>query len=285
MEVCYFYPMSFKRGFFCVINVLFFFTLLWIVNVDEAFAQLQTTSDTSKMDTIVFLNGEVKAVKVVDTVYHRIRFLPEKKKRKPKVMDVEKDRVFSIKFSDGQEKIIYFYDSALGNVFTVLEAKMFMLGEQEADKNYHNKWPFIIGFAAGTLSPVALPNAVALSPIAPAVTPLHTLIPIIKVNTKRIEKKNYLQYDTYLMGYEKVARKKNFMNSILGAGIGLAVGLGTWAVPDKSWSSIGINNSSTTGDNTWKKIARKNFIYGVWLGEVACSVGFSIRHFKKQARK
>lgn len=207
----------------------FFFPIAVFSSV-SAFSQVQTTSDTSKMDTIFFLNGEVKAVKVVDTVYHLIRFLPEKRRKKPHVMDVEKDRVFSLKFSDGQERIMYFHDSAIGNVFTVLEAKMFMLGEREADRHYRNKWPFVIGFVVGVGSPIALSNAVALSPIAPALTPLHSLIPVIKVNTKKIENKNYLQYDTYLMGYEKVARKKNFMHSILGAGIGLACGFGVWAI-------------------------------------------------------
>ena len=182
------------------------------------------------MDTIFFLNGETRAVKVVDTVYHLIRFLPEKKKKKPRVLDVEKDRVFSLKFSDGQERLVYFHDSTIGNVFTVLEAKMFMLGEREAEKNYRNKWPYMIGFSVGVASPIVLSNAVALSPIAPAVSPLHTLIPYIRVNTKKIQNKNYLQYDTYIMGYEKVARKKNFVHAIIGAGIGLAAGLGTWVI-------------------------------------------------------
>lgn len=194
------------------------------------FGQLQTTSDTGKMDTLFFLNGEVKAVKIVDTVFNLVRFLPEKRGRKPKVQDIEMSKVFSMKFSNGQEKILYFPDSALGNVFSVLEAKMFMLGEQEADKNYHNKWPALIGFAAGVAAPVALANAVLLSPIPAAVTPLHTFIPVIKVNTKAIANKSYLQYDTYLMGYEKVARKKNFVNSLIGAGAGLAVGFGLWGI-------------------------------------------------------
>ncbi len=210
--------MTFKNALFLIISL---FSV-------SAFSQISTTSDTAKLDTIFFLNGEIKAVKVVDTVYHTIRFLPEKRQRKPRVLDVEKDRVFSLKFSNGQERIMYFYDTTIGNVFTVLEAKMFMLGEREAEAHYRNKWPFVIGFIVGVGSPIALPNAVALSPIAPAVAPLHTLIPVIRINTKKIDNKNYLQYDTYLMGYEKVARKKNFVHSFLGAGIGLAAGFGAW---------------------------------------------------------
>ncbi|TAL61399.1 MAG: hypothetical protein EPN85_04945 [Bacteroidetes bacterium] len=205
-------------------------TFLCFFIVIAAFGQIQTTSDTGNMDTLFFLNGEVKAVKVVDTIAHLIRFLPEKRRRKPKVEDVEKSKVFSLKFSNGQERVLYFHDSTVGNFFSVLEAKMFVLGEQEAEKNYKNKWPFLISFVVGAVSPITLSNAVLLSPVPPTLTPLHTLLPIIKVNTGKIQNKNYLQYDTYLMGYEKVARKKNFMNALIGAGAGLAVGFGTWAI-------------------------------------------------------
>ncbi|MBI4930938.1 MAG: hypothetical protein HY841_09265 [Bacteroidetes bacterium] len=244
----------------------------------NAFSQISTTSDTSQLDTLFFLNGEVRAVKVVDTVYHLVRFLPEKRTRKPHVQDVEKDRIFSLKFSNGQERIVYFHDSTIGNVFTVLEAKMFMLGEREADQHYKNKWPFIFGFVVGAGSPIALSNAVLLSPIAPAVTPLHTLIPVIKIDTAKIENKNYLQYDTYLMGYEKVARKKNFMHSLIGAGIGLAVGLGVWAVPDKTWMSI--------GDKTWEMIGGKNFRYIVcgWSAEIGFEIGYGVWNHKKHKK-
>jgi len=257
----------------------------------SAFAQLQTTSDTARMDTIFFLNGEINAVKVVDTVYHQIRFLPEIRTKKPHVKEVEKDRVFSVKFSNGKDRIFYFYDSAIGNVFTVMEAKMFMLGEQEADRSYRNKWPFIIGFAVGVLSPIALPNAVLLSPIAPALTPLHTLIPVIKIDTAKIKNRNYLQYDTYLMGYEKIARKKNFSRSVVGAGIGLAVGFGTWAVPDKTWNSISGYDPNAAplkqNDPFSKKAERfskKNFIYGIWIAEVGTAILISAWKHKKQKK-
>lgn len=211
-----------------IFRILFVFIVVFFT--ENAFSQVQGVSDTSKMDTIFFLNGEVKAVKLIDTAYHLVRFLPQKRIKKPKVQEVEKSQVFSLKFSGGPERILYFHDSAIGNVLTVLEAKMFMYGEQEADRNYKNKWPYVIGFVIGAGSPIALSNAIALSPIAPAIIPLHTLIPSIRINTKEMANKNYLQYDTYLMGYEKVARKKNFMHSILGAGIGLGAGLGAWLI-------------------------------------------------------
>jgi hypothetical protein len=264
-------------------KILFFFFLFTGIS---GFSQTTLTSDTSKSDTLLFLNGEVRAVKVVDTAYHLVRFLPKKGTKKPKVMDVEKDRVFSIKFSDGQERILYYHDTSIGNVFTVLEAKMFMLGEREAEISYSNKWPFIIGFATGALSPLVFPNAVALSPIAPALTPLHTRIPVIKINIHKIQNKHYLQYDTYLMGYEKVARKKNFINTAIGAGLGFAIGLGTWAIPDKTWSKIGINVAPTTANNlTWKDFLRKNRLYFVWAGQVGCVIGASVFVHKRKEKK
>ncbi|MFI5164125.1 MAG: hypothetical protein ACHQHP_02640 [Bacteroidia bacterium] len=222
--------MFFKKIVFLIISLLYFSPLFWQGAGGKVFSQISTTSDTSRMDTLFFLNGEMRAVKVVDTLSHLVLFLPEKKTKKPHVQDVEKSTVFSVKFSNGQEKILYFHDTAVGNVFSVLETKMFMLGEQEADKNYKNKWPLIIGFAVGALSPVALANAVVLSPVPAALSPLHTLIPYIKVNTKAIQNKNYLAYDTYIMGYEKTARKKNFVHAIMGAGAGLITGFAIWAV-------------------------------------------------------
>src|ERR1051326_718065 len=114
--------MIFRKISFLIISIFFFPPLLQrgigltilsaliLASGGKALAQISTTSDTSKMDTIFFLNGEVRAIKVVDTVSHLIRFLPEKRKKKPHVFDVEKDRVFSVKFSNGQERIIYFHE-------------------------------------------------------------------------------------------------------------------------------------------------------------------------------
>jgi hypothetical protein len=215
--------------YFCIsMNSRSIFFIFALFPAFSAFGQIGTTSDTARMDSLFFLNGEIRAVKVVDTVANIVRFLPQKRKGRVRVQEVEISKIFSLKFSNDQERIMYFQDSALGNVFSVLEAKMFMLGEQEAEKNYHNKWPFIIGFTAGSVSPLVLSNAVLLSPIPAAVTPLHILLPNIHVNTKKIINKTYLQYDTYLMGYVKVARKKNFIHALIGAGTGLAVGFGTW---------------------------------------------------------
>ncbi len=241
-----------------------------------AFGQISTTADTTRLDTIFFLNGEVRAVKIVDTVYHLIRFLPEKRRKKPHVLDVEKDRVFSVKLSNGQEHLVYFHDTTVGNVFSVLEAKMFMLGEREADQHYRNKWPFIFGFSVGSASPLLFANALAFSPIAPAVTPLYTLIPYIKIDTTKISNKNYLQYDTYLMGYEKVARKKNFIHAMIGAGTGLGIGLGTMAIPDKTWKNKDIMIYHE------KKI---NLIYAVWSAEVGTAIIVSVLAHLKHKRK
>ena len=126
--------------------------------------------------------------------------------------------------------MIYFYDTTVGNVLSVIEAKMFILGEQEAGKNFKGRLPYVLGFMAGMIAPLALSNAVALSPLpALASTPL-IYVPQVRVNTKDIANKNYLQYDTYLMGYVKVARKKNFIHALIGAGTGLALGFGGWLI-------------------------------------------------------
>lgn len=195
-----------------------------------AFSQKNADSATFPFDTLYFMNGEIKPVRIVDTANFQLRFFPERKRGKPKMQEVATGKVFSIKYSTGKEQLFYFYDSLKGNVFNVTEAKMYVLGEQEADKHYRNKWPFIIGFVSGVVSPLVLSNAVLLSPIAPAISPLHIYLPNIRVNTKKMTDRKPLEYDTFLMGYEKVARKKNFIRGLIGAGSGLAVGVGIWAI-------------------------------------------------------
>lgn len=223
-------PLFLFRTFVCFMRIFrVFFVFCSVFVLTSLSAQEPPVSPV--WDSLFFLNGEIRAVKITDTAFNQIKFVGRKKlNRKPKTLDAGKDKIFSIKFASGEEKIIYFYDSAIGNVFTVLEAKMFMLGEREADKNYKSRWPFVMGFAVGAVSPIVFSNAVMLSPIPAAAAPLGIYIPKIKVNTKVIAEKNYLQYDTYLMGYEKVARKKNFIQALIGAGTGLAAGFGAWAL-------------------------------------------------------
>ena len=167
---------------------------------------------------------------MLDTAFHLVKFFPEKKNKSPKVLDVGKDRIFSVKFASGGERIFYFRDSTIGNILTVLEAKMFMLGEQEATKNFKCRWPIVVGFLLGAASPIALSNAVVLSPLPVLACTPGVYIPKVKVNTKKMADKNYLQYDTFLMGYEKVARKKMFVNALIGVGSGLVAGVGIWAI-------------------------------------------------------
>lgn len=218
-----------SRMLFSITCYIFFITPC-LFRSNNAFSQVNIQPDTTGSDTLFFLNGEVRAVKIADTTEHQIRFFRFNPSQHNRLDAVEKDRIFSIKFSNGKERIIYSYDTLLGNIFSVLEAKMYMLGEQEADKHYRNKWPYIIGFSVGFASPLIFSNAIIISPIPAAVSPLHTLIPVIRIDTNKISNKEYLNYDTYLMGYERVARRKNFMRSMLGTGIGFTCGIILWVI-------------------------------------------------------
>jgi hypothetical protein len=212
-----------------LLAILFSMSFVW-VNSSALYSQTPPLHDSIFMDSIFFLNGEVKAVKLIDTINSTIKFIYPKNNKILKHNEVESAKVFSVKYGHAAERILYFKDSSIGNVFSILEAKMFMLGEREAEKNYKNKWPFIIGISSGVASPLLLSNAIVLSPILPAVMPLHTHLPRIHIRTSTLANKNYLNYDTYLMGYERAARKKNFIHALWGAAIGFATGLGTWAI-------------------------------------------------------
>lgn len=115
-------------------------------------------------DTLVLINGRIIPVLSVDLQEYRIAYrkIPkepkikkvelqevtsEKKKSRLRTMDPE--RVFSIKYKDGSEKIIYRPDSLDPLEFTQEQMRLFIIGEQDATKYYKNHLNKGIGFGLG----------------------------------------------------------------------------------------------------------------------------------------
>ncbi len=185
-------------------------------------------------DTLNFMNGDMIRVRVLDTAFGRIKcFPPARKNKKEKETYFETERIYSIKYGTGREVIMYRYDTLAGNIFTEYEARMFVLGEREAMKNFSSPSSFLTGFAAGVASPILLTNAQILAPIPPFAISLAVLYPKVVVNTKKIQDKSLLIYDTYILGYERVARNKKIISALKGAATGLLVGFAVSYIIDK----------------------------------------------------
>lgn len=180
----------------------------------------------NKQDTVWFMNGEVLVAKVADTTGEQVRCVYMKRK-KDKAMKIDKDRIFSIKFSNHKEKIYYTYDTLVGNFFTVEETRYFVIGEQDAIKGFKPRMAAVGGFVIGAASPIVF-SASIISPIPPFLFAGIVKLPKVRVNTGKISNREYLKIDTYLLGYERVARKKKTFYALIGGAAGLATGFAVY---------------------------------------------------------
>jgi hypothetical protein len=175
-------------------------------------------------DTIVLLNGDRVIASVIDTTNGVTSFKNPKNPKKNFI--IENDRIFSINNPKG-ENIIYAYDTVIGNEFTIDEMRYFIRGEQDADKGFKAPGAFWgnLALAAG-----AGVTGSFLSPVPPFVFVALVGAPKVNIKKETVSNLEYLNHTTYLMGYERVARKKRKIKSLIGGGIGLSVGLGTFFI-------------------------------------------------------
>lgn len=190
-----------------------------------------TFAQTGK-DTILLLNGGVVVATVIDTLNGLTTIKNLKDSTKNDV--IENDRIFSITNQNG-ESVMYVYDTILGNEFTIEEMRYFILGEQDAEKGYKAKGAFwgnlVLGAAGGVTGSF-------LCPIPPFIYTALSGLPRVKVRPSTVSNIEYIKHDTYIMGYERVARKKRKISSLFGGGIGIGVGLGTFFILKANNSEI-----------------------------------------------
>ncbi|HNQ60870.1 MAG TPA: hypothetical protein PKJ62_00625 [Bacteroidia bacterium] len=120
-------------------------------------------------DSLILISGRVIPVQSVDLQEFRIAYrkLPKEslkakpsqtgsedagKKKKSRLKTIDPYRVFSVKYSDGTEKIIYKPDSLDPLEFSQEQMRIFIKGEQDAAKYYKNNLNKGIGLGLGMAS-------------------------------------------------------------------------------------------------------------------------------------
>jgi hypothetical protein len=204
-----------------------FISFLCIFLLGQLSANNTSVSATGLKDTLILMNGLKLAGEVMDTAYQKTTVRYVKKNGKEKTVVVENDLIFSILYKSGREKIIYEQDTVVGNYFTPDETRMFIYGERDAEKHYHSPGTTIASIAIGVGS-AYVGNFLCLIP--PFAFSGIMLIPKIKIKYKTVSTPEYLNFDTYVLGYEKVARKKKLFHSLVGGIGGLAAGLFSFQV-------------------------------------------------------
>ncbi|MFN4235185.1 MAG: hypothetical protein ACK4IK_10315 [Bacteroidia bacterium] len=181
---------------------------------------------TKAQDTIVLLTGHIIPCKVYQENENVITCEFVKKGREEKLI-IDTYRVFSIKFANGQEKVFYQQDTTKGNWFTVDEMRYFIYGEQDAMKGYKSPMTTVLGLIAGAGAGFfAMESLILLG--APLVYTAGNLIPYIIIDRKTVRNEKFLEQETYIQGYERVARSKKIQNALKSSAAGLAIGIGTY---------------------------------------------------------
>jgi hypothetical protein len=181
-------------------------------------------SQKQAQDTIFLMTGHVIGEKIIDTTLGAVTiYNPKKPSQK---LHYEWDQLYMIKFSDGKKRYYYTQDSEL-NVFSRDEMWMYMKGENDARAGFKARGALItagiIGLAAGM-------TGTFFAPIAPYGFMALSGITKVRIRHTTISNMKYIESDAYILGYERVARQKRKIKSIIGGTIGLALGYGFYAL-------------------------------------------------------
>jgi len=180
----------------------------------------QTVSPQTKVqDTIYLMNGQVVGEKVIDTILGAITIINPKKTNKK--IHYEWDQIFMVRYANGDKRYYYQQDSLLSNWFSRDEMWMYMKGENDARKGFKAKGAMI---GAGIAGIVGGMTGTFWGPIAPYGFMALSGLPKIKIKHNTISNPAYVESDAYILGYERVARQRRKIKSVIGGTVGLIIG-------------------------------------------------------------
>ena len=170
-------------------------------------------------DTLLLINGKELIADSIRTEGYSVSvFSTGKRPEKPRSIDGY--RVFSIRHADGKEEVLYQKDPYDPTDFEVEEMRMFIKGEQDASRYYHDKlstgMSVAIGAGASALSVYGLVFPPLYSTILGSFTP--------DMNEMRVSDETLRLNESYCEGYQSKVRKKKINNSLIGGLAGFAAG-------------------------------------------------------------
>lgn len=170
------------------------------------------------------MNGQVVVEKVIDTSFFAVTvYHPKKVKKK---LHYEFDDVYGIFYANGNKKYYYVQDTARYMWFTRDEMFYFIKGEQDARKGFTANGAMITGGLIGFVSGA---TGAFFAPIAPYSFMALTGVTKVRIKHRTISNPNYIDSDAYILGYERTARYKRKLKSLLGGTVGLALGYAFYA--------------------------------------------------------
>lgn len=196
--------------FITKINLLFFFIFPCLLQAQNK-------------DTILLMNGQIVIERVIDTVIGAVTIMdPEKPNKK---LHYEYDQIYCVKYGSGFTDYYYSQDTAQGNYFTREEMLYYIYGERDARKGFKANGSLI---GAGAMGLVSGGLGLFFAPVFPFGYMGLSGLPKVRIKHSTISNPNYIDWDAYILGYERVARSKRRVNGVIGGAIGLAVGFGLY---------------------------------------------------------
>ncbi len=190
---------------------LLFFTLLCI------------SSKAQNKDTILLMNGNYVVEKVIDTLIGAVTIIDPS--NTDKKLHYEYDEIYCVKYASGFTDYYYTQDTLKGNYFTREEMRYYMYGERDARKGFKARGSLIgagvVGLASGGLG-------LFFAPVFPYGYMGLSGITKVRIRHSTISNPNYIDYDAYILGYERVSRTKRRIQALIGGTIGLAAGYGLY---------------------------------------------------------
>jgi hypothetical protein len=182
-------------------------------------------AQTNSLDTLYLMNGKIITTSVLDTNSASVQVAdPENSIKK---ITIDNESLFAIKYGKGN--LVYYYqEDTIKNWFTRDEMWLFMQGERDARKGFKARgsfWGGLIAGVAGGASGLVVGSAGAFfGPVLPISFFTTVGIPKVWIRHSTVSNPNNLWHDAYILGYEREARAKRRRRSMIGGGIGLAIG-------------------------------------------------------------
>lgn len=174
---------------------------------------------SQQKDTIILMNGNVVVERVIDTLLGAVTiYHPTKPSKK---IHYEYEDLYGIFYGNGSKKYYYKQDTIRYNWFTRDEMYYFIKGEQDGRKGFKARGSLI---GAGITGFISGASGTFFAPIFPYGYMALSGLPKVRIRHSTISNPMYIDYDPYILGYERSARYKRKMKSLLGGTVGLIAG-------------------------------------------------------------
>ena len=169
-------------------------------------------------DTLLLMTGRVVTAPVIDTLLGAATIIdPEDSTKR---LHIENEILFAIKYHTGD--VFYYYrQDTVANWFTRDEMWLYMQGERDAKKGFKPWGSFAGEFASGLIGGW---TGTLFGPLLPAAYFPFLGVTKVRIRHSTVSNPNYLDYDAYILGYEREARTKRRRYGLIGAGAGLVLG-------------------------------------------------------------